>query len=91
MPHANIIGDYLDNDRTKYFIDQYEKIQDRYGCKTWICGRVTMEEHFTFIDELMLEGGGFLTGSFLNEGLIDELSLVLVPIADTAKNRKSPS
>ncbi|WP_419884105.1 hypothetical protein ACN6MY_07930 [Peribacillus sp. B-H-3] len=24
----------------------------------------------------MLEGGGFLNGSFLNEGLINELSLV---------------
>ena len=34
----------------------------------------------------MLEGGGFLNGSFLNEGLIDELSLVLVPLADGASN-----
>ncbi|MBT2734775.1 dihydrofolate reductase family protein [Bacillus sp. ISL-7] len=38
------------------------------------------------IDKLMLEGGGFLNGSFLNEGLIDELSLVLVPIVDAASN-----
>lgn len=38
------------------------------------------------IDKLMLEGGGFLNGSFLNEGLIDELSLILVPIADGATN-----
>ncbi|WP_406590100.1 TetR family transcriptional regulator C-terminal domain-containing protein [Bacillus atrophaeus] len=38
------------------------------------------------IDKLMLEGGGFLNGSFLNEGLIDELSLILVPIADGASN-----
>jgi riboflavin biosynthesis pyrimidine reductase len=34
----------------------------------------------------MLEGGGVLNGSFLNEGLIDELSLILVPIADGASN-----
>lgn len=34
----------------------------------------------------MLEGGGVLNGSFLNEGLIDELSLVLVPIVDGSSN-----
>jgi riboflavin biosynthesis pyrimidine reductase len=38
------------------------------------------------IDELMLEGGGALNGSFLNEDLIDELSLVLVPFADGASD-----
>ncbi|MCR8630560.1 dihydrofolate reductase family protein [Paenibacillus radicis (ex Xue et al. 2023)] len=41
------------------------------------------------IDKLMLEGGGYLNGSFLDEGLIDELSLVLVPIADAASNSVS--
>ena len=34
------------------------------------------------IKTLMLEGGGQLNGSFLNDGLIDELSLLLLPIAD---------
>lgn len=185
---GKVIGDYMKVERAAYFTDEYEKIHGRYGCKAWICGRVTMEEHFTFghkldlaqdsiptiprmdyvakndaktyviavdpsgklgwtensiapwnehrsedhiievlteqvsdaylghlkkigisyifggkerlnfslvveklkklfsIDKLMLEGGGFLNGSFLNEGLIDELSLVLVPIADAASN-----
>ncbi|TWD93408.1 riboflavin biosynthesis pyrimidine reductase [Neobacillus bataviensis] len=185
---GKIIGDYLKDERGAYFTDEYEKIQGRYGCKAWMCGRITMEEHFTFghqldlkedniptiprtdyvankdaksyviavdpsgklgwtensiapwnedrsedhiievlteqvsdaylahlknigisyifagkerlnftvvmeklkklfsIEELMLEGGGFLNGSFLNEGLIDELSLILVPIADGASN-----
>ncbi|SMQ77536.1 Pyrimidine reductase, riboflavin biosynthesis [Bacillus sp. OV166] len=185
---GKIIGDYLKVERAAFFTDEYEKIHGRYGCKAWMCGRVTMEEHFTFgnildlvqedietipridyvankdaktyvvavdpsgklgwtensiapwnehkfedhivevlteqvsdaylahlkkigisyifggkerlnfslvveklkklfsIDKLMLEGGGFLNGSFLNEGLIDELSLVLVPIADAASN-----
>ncbi len=31
---------------------------------------------------LMLEGGGRLNGSFLHAGLIDEVSLLLVPVAD---------
>jgi riboflavin biosynthesis pyrimidine reductase len=38
------------------------------------------------IDQLILEGGGVINGSFLNEELIDELSLVLVPLADGASN-----
>jgi riboflavin biosynthesis pyrimidine reductase len=183
---GKIIGDYLKEERAAYFRDLYEKIHDRYGCKAWMCGRLTLEEHFTFghqldltqdniptiprtdfvankdvkgyaiavdpsgklgwtknyitddyglgdhiievlteqvsdaylahlqklgisyifggkeqlnftvvveklkslfsIDELMLEGGGVLNGSFLNEGLIDELSLILVPFADGASN-----
>jgi len=34
------------------------------------------------IELLMLEGGGRLNGSFLNEGLIDEYYHLLLPIAD---------
>lgn len=34
------------------------------------------------IKRLLLEGGGKINGSFLAEGLVDELSLVVVPIAD---------
>lgn len=34
------------------------------------------------IKTLMLEGGGHINGAFLNEGLIDELSLLLLPVAD---------
>lgn len=34
------------------------------------------------IETLMLSGGGFINWSFLQEGLVDELSLVLAPLAD---------
>ena len=34
------------------------------------------------IKTLMLEGGGAINGSILNAGLIDELSLLLLPVAD---------
>jgi riboflavin biosynthesis pyrimidine reductase len=34
------------------------------------------------IETIMLEGGGNLNGSLLNDGLIDELSLLIIPIAD---------
>jgi riboflavin biosynthesis pyrimidine reductase len=38
------------------------------------------------IQTIMLEGGGHINGSLLNEGLIDELSLLLLPIVDGAPN-----
>lgn len=34
------------------------------------------------ITKLMLEGGGHINGSLLNDGLIDELSLLILPLAD---------
>jgi riboflavin biosynthesis pyrimidine reductase len=34
------------------------------------------------IKKLMLEGGGNINGSLLNAGLIDELSLLILPLAD---------
>ncbi|OON68729.1 RibD family protein [Hymenobacter sp. CRA2] len=41
------------------------------------------------IQTLMLEGGGHLNGSLLNAGLIDELSLLVLPLADGTP--KSPT
>lgn len=38
------------------------------------------------IKQLMLEGGSILNGTFLNEGLIDEFSVLIVPIADGTPN-----
>jgi riboflavin biosynthesis pyrimidine reductase len=38
------------------------------------------------IKSLMLEGGGHINGSFLNAGLIDELSLLFLPLADGTTN-----
>ena len=34
------------------------------------------------VKKLMLEGGGETNGSFLRQGLVDELSLLLTPVAD---------
>jgi len=38
------------------------------------------------IKTIMLEGGGHVNGSLLKEGLIDELSLLIIPIADGTSN-----
>ncbi|MDO7904818.1 hypothetical protein Q5741_00150 [Paenibacillus sp. JX-17] len=45
---GKIIGDYLKVERAAYFTEEYEEIHGRYESKAWMCGRVTMEEHFTF-------------------------------------------
>ncbi len=38
------------------------------------------------IKTIMLEGGGNINGSLLNNGLIDELSLLIIPVADGTAN-----
>lgn len=184
---GKVTGNFLKVQRETDFAALYEKIHDRFGINAWLCGRVTMEEHFTLghqleleddvppvprtdyvadhnadsyaiavdpsgklgwtknviescnehrtedhiievlteqvsdaylshlqkkgisyifggtdrlcftvvvqklkslfsINTLLLEGGGYINGSFLYEGLIDELSLILIPIADGASN-----
>lgn len=45
--------------------------------------RVLTKLRATFgIERLLLEGGGAINGSFLRAGLIDELSLLVAPVAD---------
>lgn len=38
------------------------------------------------IDTLMVSGGGFINWTFLQAGLVDELSLVIAPVADGENN-----
>ncbi|PWT76079.1 MAG: deaminase [Bacteroidetes bacterium] len=46
--------------------------------------RIALEKLYSLfgIRKLMLEGGGHINGSFLNEGLIDEYHQLILPIAD---------
>lgn len=37
------------------------------------------------VETLLLEGGGIVNGSFLQEGLIDEISLVVIPAAEPSE------
>jgi dihydrofolate reductase len=37
------------------------------------------------IEKLLLEGGGIVNGSFITEGLIDEISLVVIPQAEPSQ------
>ena len=88
------LGDHIIEVLTEQVSDAYlahlQKLGISYifGGKEQLNFTVVVEKlkNLFSIDKLMLEGGGFLNGSFLNEGLIDELSLILVPIADGASN-----
>ncbi len=47
------------------------------------CALLLQKLHTLFgIERLMVAGGGIVNWSFLQEGLIDELSLVIAPVAD---------
>lgn len=47
------------------------------------CGQLLQKLKTMFgIDKLMVAGGGIINWSFLQEGLLDELSLVIAPVAD---------
>lgn len=41
------------------------------------------------IEDALLEGGGILNGSFLQQNLIDEMSLFLVPVVDGGTNAQT--
>ena len=53
------------------------------GAKTLNCSLLSEKLYALFgIERLMVAGGGVMNWSFLQEGLIDEFSLVLAPAAD---------
>ena len=67
---------------------QGKKISYIFAGNTELDFHLALEQlstHFP-IKTLMLEGGGHLNGSFLNEGLVDELSVLIMPIADGTPN-----
>jgi riboflavin biosynthesis pyrimidine reductase len=86
----NIVGDHIIELLSEEVSDAYlnylqqKQISYVFGGKSALDFTMALQElqtHFP-IRTLMLEGGGHLNGSFLNAGLIDELSVLLLPIAD---------
>ena len=85
-----ISGDHIIEILTEQVSDEYLYYLQRKGISYIFAGKQEVEfcnalnqlaESFP-IETIMLEGGGHINGSLLNEGLIDELSLLIVPIAD---------
>ena len=63
---------------------QSKRVSYLFGGRTKIdLGKVLIKLREKFgIRKLLLEGGGKINGSFLADGLIDELSVLIAPIAD---------
>ena len=85
-----ISGDHVIEILTEQVSDEYLYYLQRKEVSYIFAGKQQVEfgnalnqlaESFP-IQTIMLEGGGHINGSLLNEGLIDELSLLIVPIAD---------
>ena len=57
-----------------------------FGGKDNLNFTMVLEKLHNLLDvkKMMIDGGGYLNGAFLNEDLIDELSLVVTPAADGA-------
>jgi riboflavin biosynthesis pyrimidine reductase len=85
-----IEGDHIIEVLTESVSDGYlQYLQNKgisyiFGGVDTIDFRVILQQLYALfgIKTLMLEGGGHINGSLLNEGLIDELSLLVLPLAD---------
>ena len=65
---------YLQNQGVSYLFAGEERLN---------CTLLLEKLHRLFgINKLMLAGGGIVNGSFLAENLVDELSIVIAPVAD---------
>ncbi|GGF22528.1 RibD family protein [Hymenobacter cavernae] len=90
-------GDHIIEVLTEQVSDEYLYYLQRKGISYVFAGKEELDFASALqqlaalfpIETLMLEGGGHLNGSLLNAGLIDELSLLLLPIADGTP--KSPT
>lgn len=84
-PKAHII-EILTQQVSNEYLAYLRKLGISYlfaGRETIDCKLTLFKLHSLFhIDRLMLAGGGFMNGSFLQEDLIDEISLVISPLAD---------
>lgn len=71
------------SDAYLYYLQQ-KKVSYIFGGKESIDLKVVLQQLYELfgIEKLMLEGGGHINGALLKAGLIDELSLILLPIAD---------
>jgi riboflavin biosynthesis pyrimidine reductase len=85
-----ISGDHIIEILTRQVSDAYLYYLQRQGVSYIFAGEKELDFNTALsqlaavfsIKTIMLEGGGYINGSLLNEGLIDELSLLLLPLVD---------
>jgi riboflavin biosynthesis pyrimidine reductase len=87
---GDMLGQHVITVLTASVKDSYLAHLQDVGVSYIFAGKDTINLHIALkklkasfgIETLMLEGGGHLNGSFLNEGLIDEYHQLLLPLAD---------
>jgi riboflavin biosynthesis pyrimidine reductase len=85
-----IYGDHIIEILTEKVSDEYLCYLQQQGISYIFAGEKVLDFKLALsqlaalfpIETIMLEGGGHINGSLLNEGLIDELSLLLLPLVD---------
>jgi riboflavin biosynthesis pyrimidine reductase len=94
---SSLHGDHVITILTEQVADGYLAQLQEIGVSYIFAGKQKLDLHMALqkihdifhIEKLMLEGGGGINGSFLNEELIDELHLLILPIADGTKETTS--
>lgn len=87
---GDVDGDHIVLLITERVSDDYLAHLQKAGVSYLICGRHQVDlpaalnklRHIFRIKKLLLEGGGKFNGSMLKAGLVDEISQVVVPVAD---------
>jgi 2,5-diamino-6-(ribosylamino)-4(3H)-pyrimidinone 5'-phosphate reductase len=87
---ADIDGDHIISVLTEHVPDNYLSYLQEIGISYIFAGKDEVDFKVALnklrklfgIKTLLLEGGGHLNGSLLNDGLIDELSFLHMPVAD---------
>ena len=84
-----ILSESVSDDHLQYL--QNKKISYIFAGQDSLDFNIALEQlnELFAIETLTLEGGGNINGSLLNAGLIDELSLLILPIADGTANSQT--
>ena len=87
---GDVEGDHVVAVLTHRVSDEYLSVLRERGVSYLLAGNDDVELPLALekigarlgVRTLMLEGGGGINGSFLRDGLIDEVSLLVAPVAD---------
>lgn len=90
----NIDGDHVISMLSEKVSDEYLHFLKRKGISYIVSGKSEVDLKAAFgilytefgIGKILLEGGGHVNGSIYEAGLLDELSLIVLPIIDTTPN-----
>lgn len=82
---GKINGPFMETESTAELAGKYAALRSELAAGAWMYGTTTTKEllyDLFHIKKLLICGGGLVNWSFLQAGMIDELSLVLAPVSD---------